>query len=262
MDPYHTRYTPETTPPFLRNILIAFGLGGILSGLFYRTAAFSMGLSYSGILQGKFWQLVTYPFVLGAPLSWWSIFFLALELVFFWIYSASLLEQKGGKSFFTLIAGSALSGGLASLAMQSPVPLTGIAPIFFGILIAWAHMRRSASLLIFGFSIKANMLILSFIGLDILIHFSQNNWVPMAANAGGALFGWLYAKLPVLSFHKSKSGKQPKIYDFRSGRPVLDDEKFMDDMLARISLHGEQSLTPDEKLRMEKISRKNFQEER
>ncbi len=260
MDTYHNRYTPETTPPLLKYILIAFGLGGILSGLFYRTATFSMGLSYLGILQGKFWQFATYPFVLGAQLSWWSLFFLALELLFFWIYSAPILEQKGGKSFLVLITGSALSGGLASLIFQSPIPLTGIAPIFFGILVAWMQMRQGASLLIFGFSVRANMLILGFIGLDLLIHLSQNNWIPMAANGSGALFGWLYAKLPALSLYKPKSGKQPKIYDFRSGRPVLDDEKFMDTMLARVSVHGEQSLTPEEKRRMEEISRKNYRD--
>ncbi len=255
MDPYHRRYTPETTPPFLRGILFAFGLGSILSGLFFRSAAFSFGLSYTGILQGKVWQLFTYPFILGAPLSWWSLIFLALELLFFWIYSASIVEQKGNKSFFALIAGAALSAGLASLILKSPLPLTGMAPIFFAILIAWMQLNRGASLLILGFSIKAGLLIGSFIGMDLLIHLSQNNWVPLAANAGGALFGWLYSKMPALFSRRNTFSKEAKIFDIHSGRPVQDDDKFMDAMLARISLHGEGSLTPQEKKRMEQISR-------
>lgn len=261
MDSYHTRYTPETTPPFLRGLLLAFGLGGVLSGLFFRSTA-PLALSYAGIMQGKFWQLATYPFILGAPLSWWSLFFLALELLFLWIYSASIAEQKGNKSFFILVAGGTLFGGLASLACQSPLPLTGLAPIFFAILVAWMQLNRGASLLIMGFSVRAATLILTFIGLDLLIHFSQNNWVPLTANLGGACFGWIYGKLPALSFRRAKAAKQAKIYDFRSGKPVLDDDKFMDAMLARISLHGEDSLSPEEKRRMEQISRKNYQSER
>ncbi len=261
MDTYHTRYTPETTPPFLRGLLLAFGLGGILSGLFFRSAA-TLSLSYTGILQGKFWQLATYPFILGAPLSWWSLFFLALELLFLWIYSASIAEAKGSKSFFVLIGGGALFGGLASLACQSPLALTGLAPIFFAVLLAWMQQNRGASLLIMGFSVKAATLILTFIGLDLLIHLSQDNWVPLTANLGGACFGWIYSKLPTLSFRRVKTAKQAKIYDFRSGKPVLDDEKFMDAMLARISSHGEGSLTPEEKRRMGQISRKKSPGER
>lgn len=261
MDSYHTRYTPETTPPFLRSLLLAFGLGGIFSGLFFRSTA-ALALSYTGVMQGKFWQLATYPFILGAPLSWWSLFFLALELLFLWIYSASIVEQKGNKSFFILVAGGALLGGLASLVCQSPLPLTGLAPIFFAILVTWMQINRGASLLIMGFSVKAAALILSFIGLDLLIHLSQNNWVLLAANIGGACFGWIYSKLPALSFRRVKTAKQAKIYDFRSGKPVLDDEKFIDAMLARISLHGEGSLSPEEKRRMEQISRKKKPSER
>lgn len=255
MDTYNNRYTPETTPLFLRGFLFTLGLGGILTGLFFRTSTLSLGLSYTGILQGKFWQLATYPFVLGAPLSWWSLFFLALELVFLWIYSASILEQKGVKSFFILVAGSALTAGLSSLALQSPLPITGMAPIFFAVLVTWMLLNPGASLLIMGFSIKAALLILSFISFDLLIHLSQENWVPFTANAGGALFGWLYSKAPQISRRKSKITQQAKIYDIHSGRPVIDDERFMDTMLARISLHGEQSLTPDERRRMEQISR-------
>jgi len=45
-----------------------------------------------------------------------------------------------------------------------------------------------------------------------------------------------------------------KVVDFKTGQPILDDDQFMDAMLARISLYGESVLTPDEKNRMRKIS--------
>ncbi len=121
-------------------------------------------------------------------------------------------------------------------------------------------LNRGASLLILGLSIRAGALIWGFIGLDLLIHLSQNNWVLLSANAGGVFFGCLYGNAPTLFRRRSKTPKGATIYDIHSGMPVSEDEKFMDAMLARISLHGEDSLSAEEKLRMEQISRKSLKE--
>jgi hypothetical protein len=261
MDPSHTRYTPEITPPSLRGLLFALGLGGICSGLFFRTAALTFGLSYSGLVQGKIWQLATYPFILGSSLSWWSLLILALEVLFLWVYSASIIEQKGAKSFSFLILGSTLFAGLATLPLQSPAILIGMAPLFLAIWVTWMKLHPGATLLLLGFSVKASVLITSFIGFDLLIHLSQEDWVPLIANGSGALFGYLYCKLPFLARSRSKTLRKAKIYDIRSGKPVLSDDRFMDAMLARISLHGESSLSTEEKKRMQQISQKCRQEE-
>ena len=262
MDPSHTRYTPEITPPSLRGLLFALGLGGITTGLFFRTAALNFGLSYSGVTQGKIWQLATYPFVLGGPLSWWSLLILALEVLFLWVYSASIIEQKGAKSFFFLLLGSTLFAGLSTLALQSPSILIGMAPLFFAILVTWMQLHPGATLLILGFSVKASVLITGFIGFDLLIHLSQEDWASLIANGSGALFGYIYWKAPFLARRRSKTLRKAKIYDIRSGRPVIDDDKFMNAMLDRISMHGENSLSTDEKRRMQQISQKSRLEER
>ncbi len=261
MDPSNNRYTPEITPPSLRGLLFALGFGGICSGLFFKTATQAFGLSYTGIIQGKLWQLVTYPFVLGGPLSWWSLLILSLEVLFLWVYSASIIEQKGSKSFLFLFLGSTVFAGLATLGLQSPTVLIGMAPLFLAIMVTWMQLHPGATLLILGFSVKASVLITGFIGFDLLIHFSQNDWTSLVANGSGALFGYLYYKLPFLTRSRSKTLQRAKIYDIRSGRPVLDDAKFMDAMLARISLSGENSLSEDEKRRMQEISQKNRLEE-
>jgi hypothetical protein len=55
---------------------------------------------------------------------------------------------------------------------------------------------------------------------------------------------------------REKSIPQSKIYDIKSGEPIGSDEQFMDAMLARISLYGEETLTAEEKQRMVEISKK------
>ena len=92
---------------------------------------------------------------------------------------------------------------------------------------------------------KAAWAIGGIIAIDLLIHLSHGAWIQLFANGSGALFGYLYLKAPTLLRHKDKFYHPTKIFDFRSGQPVLDDDQFMDAMLARISLYGENSLTPE-----------------
>lgn len=260
MDPSNIRYTPDATPTPLRAFLSALVFGGVCTGLFFKNAAKTFGLSLGGLMQGKFWQMATYPFVLGAALSWWSLLFLALEVLFLWVYSASIIEQKGIKSYLFLIGGSTVAAGIAAISLQSSAILVGMAPLFFAVLVAWQRLHPGASLLMLGFSIRATLLIYGFIGFDLLIHLAQEDSVPLAANSAGAIFGYLYSKVP--AFGRKRKIKPPaKIYDIRSGRLVMDDDKFMDAMLARISLHGESSLTPKERKRMQEISERTRQEE-
>lgn len=50
--------------------------------------------------------------------------------------------------------------------------------------------------------------------------------------------------------------KNAKIYDFKTGRIVLDDDSFMDACLAKIADTGRDSLSWREKFRMKRISKR------
>ena len=101
------------------------------------------------------------------------------------------------------------------------------------------------------------------------------HWASFFADLAGILFGYLFCviaekattswrllspleknlHLAIERLHTPKQASTgPKIFDFHTGVPVLDDDQFMDAMLARISLYGEEILTPEEKNRMRKIS--------
>lgn len=262
MDPSQSDYTTSETPGLLKGLLLALGFGGILSGLFFHKATLLFGLSYEGIAHGRLWQLFTYPLILGSALTWWSLVTLALEVLFLWIYSIPLIEHRGTKSFIFLTIGATLLSGIAATSLQSPEILIGAAPLLFAVLIAWLDTHPGSSLWILGFSLKAGWLILGFIGLDLLIHLSHGDWTAFFANGTGALFGAFYAKIPLFSKRRSKSLKEAKIYDIRSGKPMLDDHQFMDAMLTRISSHGEDSLSSEEKERMKRISERSRHNER
>jgi len=133
-------------------------------------------------------------------------------------------------------------------------------------------------LLFFALPLKARHLLLGLIGFNILIDLSRSNWVPLFAYLASVLFGylftlaacrirspfpflmkfenWVLRLLERLSHPRPKGVRHTKIYDFKSGEPILSDDEFMDAMLAKISLYGEDSLNPEDRKRMQEISEK------
>ena len=243
-------------PPLpLKLLLIALGIGGIVSGVLFRFIAPYLALSLPAIEHGWVWTLLSYAFVLSAPIGWGAMLDLAFNLFMIWLFGSAIIDHKGMKSFLILFFGATLFAGLAGLIGMIGVPffLFGPTPALFAILIAWMMLNKDAQVW-FLISMKAAWAIGAIIAIDLLIHLSRGAWIPLLANGGGALFGYLYFKAPALKRHKERIYHPSKIYDIQSGRPILDDDQFMDAMLARISLYGEDSLTPEEKKRMKQIS--------
>ena len=242
------RMGPVSTHPALKNLLFALGLGAVASSF----ASSGVALTLAGIQQGHLWELLSYPFALSARLSWEPILFLAIDLWVIWIFGSALIEQRSAKSFFLLFFSATLVGSLAALGgmMLTPSLLAGPTPIVFALLAAWARSNPKATL----FAFRAAPFLLAILGIDLLIQFSRDNWTHLFANGSAALFGIFF---PKISFaRKSRTIQHPKIYDIRSGKPVLNDDQFMDSMLGKISRYGENALTAEEKKRMLEISEK------
>lgn len=246
---------PGITPRAIKVLLGAMLLIGVVTGVFFSFLAPLLALSLPGIFHGLAWQIFTYPFVLRSPIAFGSVLSLIFDLLIVWIFGSSLIDRQGTKRFLFLFFGATLFGALFGMIGMIGVPflLIGPAPVIFGIMIAWMLMNRDAQVwLLIPF--KAAWAIGGLLALDLLIHLSQGAWIGFLADGGGALFGYLFYKVPLLFHRKEKIYHHTKIYDIQSGLPKLDDDQFMDAMLARISLYGEDSLSPEEKLRMKKIS--------
>ena len=271
-----TSFAKAPTPWSLKILLLAiFGI----SAFSYYLGPY-LELSASGIRRLYLWQFGSYLFVHPFPAA---IIHLAFNLFMIWTFGASLIERLHPRLFFTLFFGSSIAAGLlawcAMIGFHLPSPLMGSSPALYAILTAWVILNPEARMLLFfALPFKARYLLLGLIGFNLLIDLSRSDWIPLTAYIGATLFGYFFTViscrmrspfpflaglengilriLEKLTHWRTKPVSHTKIYDFKSGEPVLKDDQFMDAMLARISLYGEETLTPEEKKRMQRISEK------
>jgi membrane associated rhomboid family serine protease len=252
---------PFTTPKPLKTFLLITLALGLASPLLFPYLA----LSAAGVKALYLWQFITYAFVLPTlgGLSFSLLILLAFNIYLLWMFGSSLIERIKVRPFFLLYFTSILVGGLAGyLAMRLfslPLPLGGMAAPLYGVLIAWVLLNPGANL---------------------LIDLSHGDWIHVISYAAVAIYVYVYtlivfaARGPFAALHRferkvqqgidgfrkvwkrPKTAKGPKVYDIRSGNPILSDDAFMDQMLAKISSMGEQSLTEEERRRMHEISKK------
>jgi len=260
--------------------LLICTLGGALLSFFGISLYPFLALSLMGLSKGYLWTLFSYPFTAPPIANFDIIIRLAFDLFFLWAFGAPLIERVGQKRFLFLFFGSTLLGSLAAtLGLYLwPIPplFTGPSPAIISLVTAWTilHAERSAHLV--SFALRPLWIFLLLVGLNLAFDALAKNWTHLIANSAGALFGYAFClvseRVPsslnflypfersiLRSLDRFQAGKRPKtnkIIDFQTGEPILNDDQFMDAMLAKISLHGEESLTSEEKQRMQKISRK------
>jgi membrane associated rhomboid family serine protease len=253
--------------------LIFTTLGISLAALFLPILYSWLALSHTGIKRLYLWQLISYVLIEKGPISLGFFLQLGFNMYILWMFGSSLIERLGIKAFFSLYFGSALISGLTVLFFPGAF-LAGSINAVYAVLIAWILLNPGSQLLLFfAIPFKAEWLILCLIGFSLIINLTNAQWLEAITLVTSCLYGYLFALLvwrqysPFLFlrsfekkvlrlFEKRKNDSFPssKIYDIKTGSPILDDEQFMDAMLDRISRHGEDSLTAAEKKRMKEIS--------
>lgn len=233
-----------------------------------------LALSRSGIAHFYLWQLLTYPFVESQFFSLSYLIDVGFNMYILWLFGHSLLERCDSKLFLILYFGATLVGGLAGVA-ASPMQLAGSSGPVYGVMTAWMMLNAHSQLLLFfKIPMKAFWLVFALIFVSLGADVMTGNWVEAASLSASVLFGYLFAlivwkeqgpftilrpferKILGLFDKKPKNSYPSKIYDFQSGDPILNDEQFMDAMLEKISRTGADSLTAEEKARMQQISKK------
>ncbi len=133
---------------------------------------------------------------------------------------------------------------------------------------------RSELMLFFTLPFKGHWLILSLIGVNLFLNIAASDFTSSISLISSCVFGYLFSLVILkqqspfkslarfenlflrIKYKKAPPKNQPKIYDIRSGKPVLNDDQFMDAMLEKISKQGESSITLEEKKRMDEIANK------
>ncbi len=260
----------------IKILVLIIGLTTLVGGLIH-PVQMELSLSWQGITHWHAWELVTYPFVEMGRLSISWLLQLALNLYLTWVCGSLLMERFGVIRFLSLYFGATLFAAMASLAplAWTHSTLAGASAPLFALLISWIMLNEGARLFLFSaFPIRADRLIIALIAFTLFVEVSNLNWVSVTGLAASALFGYFFTllvwrkKSPFAFLHpfekrflqvfekRTRPQGGPKIYDIHSGAPVLDDDQFMDAMLEKISRQGPNSLTADEKKRMENISSK------
>jgi membrane associated rhomboid family serine protease len=252
-----------------------------------------LGLSLHGISHYFFWQPVTYLFLDGASLPFSALFLLslALNLYVLWIVGKQVVEHIGNIAFLRVYFSLGIAAAINIIGFlwltNSDYPVTGnIAPLY-GLLTIWCMISPENEIsLLPNVSLKTKWLCVSLVGVQILLSFVVSNMPQIIAVFTGVTLAYFYSicslglagpfyftmrfenvirsryyrfvntwqmkyvdELPL----EEKMAKT-KIYDFKTGRAVMDDDEFMDSMLEKISQQGEKALTRDERNRMTEIS--------
>lgn len=254
-------------------------------------------LSWNGFQNFFIWQPFTYMFV-HSTANYTPIFFifhLSFNMILLWFIGTSLVEDLGSKPFLRLYFSSGIIAGLTSLFFmwltQNTQLIAGCTPSIFAILIVWSMLFPEFELLVFlAFPMKAKWLVLGYLSIDLLVNLSDANFVISFMNLSAILVAYLYATLawnlqsPFSSIHsldlwlnkigahfrKKRQESQAitkqiyqniKIYDFKTGEAIAKDDEFVDIMLSKVSLYGEDSLTWKERRRLKKISQRKKEEQ-
>jgi len=248
-----------------------------------------LSLSTWGIHKFFIWQFVSYLFI--QPLSGGITFGLLLHIFFdlylLWAIGSSIVQLKGKNHFMSLYFGGGIFVGLISYLCQLffhvSVPFAGATPAIYILLISWSFLFPTASLMLFMMiPMRAKWLVFGLIGVNLFLDFSNGNFFGFLITGSSLVFGYLYAvlawetlspfprlhrfdnklislKRKYFSFSRGSSEhamEEGKIYDFKTGRIIMQDEEFMDVCLEKISRHGKGSLSWRERWKLWRISKK------
>lgn len=249
-----------------------------------------LGLSYTGLNHLYLWQIFTWAFLEPSydGISFSFLINLIFYLYFLWMLGSSVITNLGEQSFFRFFIATTLFFGVLSaafiLATGSYITLMGLTTFLFALFVVFVLMNSENELLLFFLvPIKTKWLFLLVAGGTFLIALSKWSLFFFLLYPGALLWGYLYGIVvlglwsPFLAlnpfenwlhhwrswFTKGQTVVEDaskkikgKVIDLHTGQPVLEDEEFLEEMLDKISKHGEDSLSWSERHRLNEISKR------
>lgn len=258
-----------------------------------------LSLSWWGLEKGYIWQPLSFLFIQQAPdgLSFYFFFTLLFNIYLLWVIGSTLFHMVGTGPFLRLYLVGGIGVGLITLLSMTVTgdyqTLEGMTPSLLILFTIWSMaFPETEILLLFLIPLKLKWIVASIIGAILLIslsHWDLSHFIlylsSIATGYGYAVMihGW-YSPFPFtlkfdllltrlatkirqnIPFRRKKTKEIPSpkanVIDITSGRPIKDDDAFVDAMLAKISKKGESSLTWSEKKRLEEISKNKMKDRR
>ncbi|MFP4055706.1 MAG: rhomboid family intramembrane serine protease [Candidatus Brocadiia bacterium] len=202
------------------------------------------------------WQVFTYMFLHSLG----HLFHIIMNMLLLYWFGTELERLLGRRRFLMLYLGGGVVGGLAYCLTQylarSQQPAIGASAAVMALLVVYAiHFPNRTILLFFLIPMTIKWFVIMILGIDLLYSLtSYHDGVAHTAHLGGALFGFLFWRhgRAVEDFF---ARLQDRAHE-REATQLADDEKRMDEILAKISREGFDSLTRRERQFLEDQSRK------
>ncbi len=154
------------------------------------------GLSANGLEAGGWWQFLTHGFLHG---NFWHLLINMLSL---WFAGRIVVQDIGSPRFLLLYLLGVLGGGILQMLIGTPgTLLIGASGAVFAVLLAFTTIYHDQEILALVFfviplRIKARFLAWALVGFTVLaIVFNFEPWIGHAAHLGGAITGYLFARI-------------------------------------------------------------------
>jgi membrane associated rhomboid family serine protease len=217
-------------------------------------------LSNNGISHGYVWQLITYQFLHA------NLWHLLGNMIAIYFFGRAVEERLGPATFLKVYFISGIMGGLMHVLMSWIFPeqfgmwVSGASGAAFG-LIAAATMRDPDATIFLSFIVplKAKYFLWGAAVISFFCMFLPKSTIAHETHLGGLLAGVIFMRWNALVstlFPALGRGRGFAAHDFvqpksKRRRPELGREEFIskevDPILDKISAHGIQSLTPQER---------------
>lgn len=252
-----------------------------------------LSLSWWGLKKGYIWQPLSFLFVQESDEGLSIFFFISLlfNLYLLWAIGSAILQVIGNGPFLRLYLIGGMACGLLSLLSML---LTGQYEMLMGmgaalliLFTVWSMaFPETEILLFFLIPVKVKWMVVGIIAILLLITLTHFDLTHFVLYLSAILIGYAYAVMvqgwyspfpftlrfdmwlsglaakvrkwmPFKKKGKEVKSTEAKIVDLR-GKPIEDDDAFVDAMLSKISRKGEESLTWTEKRRLQEISKKKM----
>lgn len=229
----------------------------------------------------QLWRIVTYAFChdTGTP---WHIFF---NMLFLWWFGNPLEAMYGSREFLKFYLAAAVISGAGHLALDLSMgrlsPAIGASGAVMAVTMVYAmYYPRHVIYIMFIIPVELRWIVLFYIIVDLhpvllaLGGTQLRDNVAHAAHLGGLLYGFLYKHYDLRFSQISKDWNFPggkgavrrwfrrRPADVRIYAPPVEGERDpgldrrVDEILAKISEHGEDSLTSEERTLLKEASRR------
>jgi membrane associated rhomboid family serine protease len=246
---------------------------GVISMFVYAIdKAFLFELAFLGYLvrDGEVWRTLTWP-VVNPPDSVWVV----LTLVFFWFIGHAVEDQIGRRRYtWIVLAMTVIPAAITTMLGFEPVAYTyGLGVLGIGLLVAYALDKPG---LMFFFGIPAWVLAAVYIAIDVLRYVGDRIWEPLTVELLGAVVALVGARqcgmvenlqfIPRFGGRHSDTRRRKSVSRQDSGSVVQGpwagvgsssaDQFELDALLDKISALGMDSLTREEKQRLNELSKR------